>query len=197
MRLVSQKEIALPRSLTLLISAALLLPFSPAAFAQTTRPSRESAAATRPVATTRPVAAGGAFGGFFGGRGSGRFMDDVRVKIHATEEEWKVIGPKLQKVITARQTYDAARATAGGGFGGRGGGGPGRWQADGVSQAYLDLRAAVDDSKITPEEIQAKLQAVREARQKARTDLDAATRDLLELLTCQQEAILVSLGYLD
>ena len=181
----------MPRSLTLLISIAVLVPLSSAVSAQTTRPSRE------PAATTRPAAAGGGFGGFFGGRGNGRYMDDVRIKIHATEEEWKVIGPKLQKVISARQTYDASRATAGGGFGGRGGGGPGRWQADGVSQAYLDLRAAVDDSKMTPEEIQAKLKAVREARQKARADLDAAAKDLLELLTPQQEVILVSLGYLD
>jgi hypothetical protein len=186
--------------LTLLISIALLPPLSSAVSAQTTRPSRESAPTVRPVATTRPTVAGGVLGGFFGGRGGGRPMDDVRIKVHATEEEWKVIGPKLQKVIAARQIYDASRATAGGGFGGRGGGGGGgggRWQADGVSQAYLDLRAAVDDSKTTPEELQAKLKAVREARQKARADMDAAARDLLELLTAQQEAILVSLGYLD
>ncbi len=179
----------------LLISIAAIVPLTRASMAQTTRPSRESAA------TTRPVAAGGVFGGLFGGgggRGGGRFMDDIRIKVHATAEEWKVIGPKLQKVVTARQIYDANRATAGAAFAGRGGGGGGgRWQADGVSQAYLDLRAAIDDPKTTPEEIQAKVKAVREARQKARAELDAAAKDLLELITPAQEAILVSLGYLD
>ena len=169
-----------------------MLPLAPVVSAQTTRPSRE------PAATTRPAAGAGVLGGLFGGRGGGRVMDDVRIKVHATEEEWKVIGPKLQKVVAARQIYDASRATAGAGFAGRGGGGGGgRWQADGVSQAYLDLRAAVDDPKTTPEEVQAKVKAVREARLKARAEMEAAAKDLSELLTPQQEAILVSLGYLD
>ncbi|MFI5380515.1 MAG: hypothetical protein ACHRHE_14555, partial [Tepidisphaerales bacterium] len=172
-----------------------LVPLCSSVSAQTTRPSREPAATTRPAVAARPAA--GVLGGIFGGRGNARFMDDVRVKVHATDEEWKVIGPKLQKVVAARQIYDATRATAGNVLAGRGGGGGARWQADGVSQAYLDLRATVDDPKTTPEEIQTKLKAVREARQKARADMDAVTKDLLELLTPTQEAILVSLGYLD
>jgi hypothetical protein len=191
-RPVSQKEFPLSRWLMLLLTSMATL-ISASVSAQTTRPSRESAATTRPAAPAR--AATGVLGGIFGGRGSGRLLDDVRVKAQATEEEWRVIGPKLQKVIAARQIYDASRATAGNAFAGRGGGG--RWQADGVSQAYLDLRAAVDDAKATPEDVQAKLRAVREARQKAKADLDAATKDLLELITARQEAILVSLGYLD
>jgi hypothetical protein len=39
--------------------------------------------------------------------------------------------------------------------------------------------------------------AVRSARQKARIDLAAARKDLLQLLTLDQEATLVSLDYLD
>jgi hypothetical protein len=38
---------------------------------------------------------------------------------------------------------------------------------------------------------------VRKTRQKVRGDLDAAQKDLLQLLTAEQEAVLVSLGLLE
>jgi hypothetical protein len=62
-------------------------------------------------------------------------LDDVRSQIHATAEEWKVIGPLLQAVVTCRQTADYSLGDQqdnmnspgmfGGGRGGFGGGGPG------------------------------------------------------------------------
>src|SRR5262245_58252010 len=58
-------------------------------------------------------------------------LDDVKKQLKASDEEWKVISPKLQKVISARQVVTAdARGPAmgfGRGFGGFGGfpGGPG------------------------------------------------------------------------
>lgn len=64
-------------------------------------------------------------------------------------------------------------------------------------QALTDLLGAVTDAKTTPEQLQQKLAAVRAARQKARADLAAAQKDLLELLTADQEAVLVDLGFLD
>jgi hypothetical protein len=68
---------------------------------------------------------------------------------------------------------------------------------DPISQVQSDLQGALADPKTTADEIQDKVAALRNARQKAKADLDAAQKDLLELLTADQEAILVSLGYLD
>ena len=181
--------------------------------------------------------------------------ESVQSLIKATDEEWKIIGPRLQAVATARQavtTYTATsqglggfgggpnfgtdsfagpgdgmgggRGGRGGGFGGPGGpggpggqnfggggggrggrgggpggpGGPGGGNANNaVGAALAELKTAVADASSTPEQIKAKLGAVRSARQKAAADLATAQKNLLPLLTADQEAMLVSLGYLD
>ena len=135
----------------------------------------------------------GGFGGF-AGPGS---LDDVKRKLGATDEEWKVLGPKLQKVISGRQTLNAeARADfAAFGRGPFGPGGPG--QDSPVAQAQAELRALLDDPKHTKAEVDEKMAAVRKARQKARADLEAAQKDLQQMVTANQEAVLVSLGYLE
>jgi len=200
-------------------------------------------------------------------------LESVKAKIRASDEEWKVIGPKLQKVIFARQAADPAinadsnppadggRNPAGGKRGGGRGGpsndafagpsskaggdfgpgggpppgfgpgegpppgfgpgegpppgfgpgegpppgfGPGRGPPPGfggpdsaIAQALATLRTALADPKTTPQELQEKVAQVRAARERARRDLATAQKDLLELLTVDQEATLVSLGYID
>ncbi len=185
--------------------------------------------------------------------------DSLQSLIKATDEEWKVINPRLQAVVTARQAVMTYTATAagrggfgggpnfgtdsfdgpgngigggrggrggpggfggfggpggpggpdfggGGGRGGRGGGpgGPGGFGGPGggggsnpVSAALAELKTALADTSSTPEQIKTKLDAVRNARQKAATDLATAQKKLLPLLSASQEATLVSLGYLD
>jgi phage gpG-like protein len=136
--------------------------------------------------------AGRGFGGPGGfGFGGPVRLEDVKKQLDATDEEWKVISPKLQKVINTRQilTSDARGATFGGGFGGPG--------TNIVSQAQADLKAVLDDPKHSKAEVEEKIAAVRKARQKARADLEAAQKDLLQMLTASQEAVLISLGYLE
>jgi hypothetical protein len=53
------------------------------------------------------------------------------------------------------------------------------------------------DPKHARIDLQKKVAAVRLAREKAHADLDVAQKELLQLLTPDQEAILVGLGYLD
>ena len=48
-----------------------------------------------------------------------------------------------------------------------------------------------------PEEIKAKLAALRDAREKAKKDMTQAQADLRELLTQRQEAVMVMMGFLD
>jgi Spy/CpxP family protein refolding chaperone len=134
---------------------------------------------------------GGGFGppGFGppGGGFGGNPLDNVKKQLDATDEEWKVISTKLQKVISARQ----ALTGAGGGFGIPGGG------TSRVGQARAELKTVLDDPKHTPAEVTDHIAAVRKAQQQARADLDAAQKDLVQMLTARQEAVLVSLGYLD
>jgi Spy/CpxP family protein refolding chaperone len=138
---------------------------------------------------------GGGFGpgGFGGGFGAGN-LDDVKKQLSATDEEWKIVGAKLQKVIAARQVVtsdnrNAFPAGPGPGFGGPSG--------NMVSQAQAELKAVIDDPKHTKTEVEEKVAAVRKARQKAKSELETAQKDLLKMLTSAQEAVLVSLGYLD
>jgi hypothetical protein len=60
-----------------------------------------------------------------------------------------------------------------------------------------DLRTALGADGTTDDVIKAKLAALRDARKKAETNLDAAREDLKKVLTLRQEAVLVNMGLLD
>jgi hypothetical protein len=189
-------------------------------------------------------------------------LDNVRAQIGCTDEEWKVIGPKLRRVLELRQAVSAAgpgpgaeggpgragndpflgpageipgagrrggpgpggndpfigptgelpgrgpgvvpegavpaRVVApggpGGGPGGPGGRGPGRGNA--VAEALLALQEAVAQAA-PADELRERVATYRLLRQKAQRELEAAQKDLLLLLTAEQEAVLVSLRLLD
>lgn len=119
--------------------------------------------------------------GGFGGFGFGR-TDDVQKKIAATDEEWKVIGPKLQKMLAARRAVS---------------GEAGPMSNAALAQAQAELKAVLDEPKHTKAEVDEKITAVRKAREGARGDLAEAQRDLMRMLTPTQQAIMVSLGHLE
>jgi hypothetical protein len=125
-------------------------------------------------------------GGFGGFGGFGAKKDDIQKKIGATDEEWKVIGPKLQKVTAARRTLLGESNP----FGGPAGSGA-------VTRAQAELKAVLDDKEHTKEQVAEKIAAVRKAREAARTEYAEAQRDLMRLLTPSQQAIMVSLGQLE
>ena len=148
---------------------------------------------------------GGDRGGDRGGPGRGgdaaefrqRMEERLKEQLGTTDDEWKVLQPKLEKVMTAR------RDTMGGGFGGFGGGrrgddnNSGSQQRSAVQTASSDLRTTLENKDATPEEINAKLKALRDAREKAKADLAAAQKDLKEVITPRQEAVLVTIGMLE
>ncbi|MFI5377783.1 MAG: hypothetical protein ACHRHE_00635 [Tepidisphaerales bacterium] len=124
-------------------------------------------AATARRPADQPGRPGGMFGSNFGGRG----------------------GP-------GGGNFGGRGGPGGGGFGG-GPGGPGGPGMNGaISQAQADLQAALD-AKSPVAELQEKMAALRKAREKAKADLDAAQKDLLRILTADQQLVLISLGYLD
>jgi hypothetical protein len=126
-----------------------------------------------------------------------RFSGMIKEQMSATDEEWKVIEPKLTKVMEARRDGGGF----GGGFRGRGGdrGSDSQQQSDAspVQNASRELRQVLDNKDATAEQIAEKLKTLREAKEKAKTSLASAQKDLKEVLTQRQEAVLVMFGMLD
>ena len=123
-------------------------------------------------------------------------MTRMKESMGATDDEWKVLQPKIEKVMTAQRAMFAGRF--GGGRGGRGGDAA----ADNtpqtpIAKASSELRATVQNKDASADEIKAKLAAYREARDKARAELQAAQKELKEVLTQRQEAVLVNSNMLD
>ena len=125
-----------------------------------------------------------------------RFMNSIKEQLKADDDEWKVLQPKIEKLMNAQRD---TRGTGGfrGRPGGGGGGGGDNQPTTAVGKASADLRTALDNKDTAPEEIAKKLAALREARDKARADLAAVQKELKEVLTQRQEAVLVTMGMLE
>ena len=140
---------------------------------------------------------GGGRGGFDPAQMRERMMNGLKDQMGATEDEWKVIQPKLDKVMNAQR--DARFGGFGGGRGGRGGGGGGAADQpqSPVAKASSELRTTLENKEAKAEDILAKLKSLREAKEKAHADLVAAQKELKEVLSQRQEAALVLAGMLD
>ena len=142
-----------------------------------------------------------------------RMMDRMREQLGADADAWKVMEPRLTKVMDLN-------AQAQGGMGGRGGmlgmfgrmrgprggddGGPGGGRPaqdpstmTPVEKATEALRTTLDNQSASPEEIAAKLKDLRAAREKARQELATAQEELRKILTPRQEALLVLMAQLN
>lgn len=132
-------------------------------------------------------------GGFGGGFDRSRFeqmmMDRYKEALESSDEEWKVIEPRIKKVT------EAQRATRIGGRGGMmGRGGRGGEETDEPTEA-ANLRKAIDTG--SAEDIKGALKEFRTARKKAEAELKQAQTELRQVLTLKQEARLVMMGTLD
>jgi len=131
-----------------------------------------------------------------------RWMERLRRQLGATDEEWKALGPKVEKLLRAQQEVRAGiRGVGRGGFaGGFGGGGFGNLpggnagEPSEVEDAAAALREAAEDPDVSSRETSRRLLAYRKAREKARQRLEQAEREVKELLTSRQEGILLVLG---
>jgi hypothetical protein len=131
-----------------------------------------------------------------------RYMTQLKEQLGSPDEEWKLLQPKLDKVLTVQRETRTR-----GGFGGRTRGGntqdanatpaaPAQPQSA-VATASDDLRKAVADKGTSPEDLAKKIATLREAKEKAKADLAAAQKELRELLSARQEAVLITNGILD
>jgi hypothetical protein len=60
-----------------------------------------------------------------------------------------------------------------------------------------DIRAALDDKDTPPDELTKKLDAFKEAMDQARADLETAKKELKDVITPRQQAMLATMGVLD
>ena len=126
-----------------------------------------------------------------------RAMDRIKEQMGITnEDEWKVIQAKLDPVMTKQREVMGGMFGGFGGFRGRGGDDANRLRGA-VEQASRDLRTLLEDKAASEDQIKQKLAAFREARDKARTELASAQKELKEILMPRQEAVLVTNGMLE
>lgn len=135
-----------------------------------------------------------------------RYKELLGVK---SDDEWKAIEPRIQKVTDARREVGIGGGR-GFGFGGgrRGGGGDNQGDNQGgerrrggfgqqqQSAAAQELQKAID-SGASAETIKAKLAAYREERQQKQANLEKAQDELKKILSVKQEAAAVMAGLLD
>jgi hypothetical protein len=153
-----------------------------------------------------------------GGGGGGRNFDPAQARQMMmdrykemldikSDDEWKAIEPRVQKVMDARREVGAGMR----GMFGRGGRGPGGGAPDAQgdqaqprrqnfgpppSVAATDLQKAIE-SKASTDQIKTKLAAYREDRQQKQANLEKAQEDLKKILNTRQEAAAVLAGLLD
>ena len=156
---------------------------------------------------------GGGGGGFDPEQFRQRMQERLKTALGASDEEWNVLQPKIEKVMTAQRQSSGGRGMGmlfgggggrrGGGDGGGGGGGggvarggPGGQDDSPVAQKARDLQQSIENNA-NADELKAKLTALRDARAKAREQLTQAQAELKELLTAKQEASLVVMGLLE
>ncbi len=146
-----------------------------------------------------------------GGRGGDwqqRRNEMAKTALKASDEEWSVIQPLLEKVETKMRESMGGRygGMMGGGGGRRGGarengeGGPRPDRGPGGRGGSPESQALAETLKndgATADEIKTKLAAVREQRKKSAAELTQAREDLKKVLNMRQEASLVAMGVLD
>ena len=121
-----------------------------------------------------------------------RSMERIKEAVTASEDEWKALEPKLDEIVKLSReagVYTSFRRRSSSSSTGD--------AQTGVAKATQDLETILGNEKAKPEEITAKLTALREARKKAREALATARKSAGEAVNLRQEAQLVLLGVLD
>jgi hypothetical protein len=146
-----------------------------------------------------------------------RMMERMRERLGVKDDaEWKVIEPRLRKVMDLNQQALTGRAqgmlgmlgTFGGGRGGPGGGNDGgqtpptrgsgpNGQMTALDNALAQMRTTLVNPSAAPDDLKRALTAVRAAGLKMQQDRAAAQTELKKILTLRQECVLVEMGQLD
>jgi len=167
------------------------------------------AAITGFLATTAFSQVGGV-GGFGGGTPEERqkameayYVQSAKAMkepLGATEEEWKVLEPKIVEFVKMRGEFYTTMVTmtlvTKTDYKLPSESTPDDKKSEALKKTEI-LRKILLNKDAKPEDIKAALAAFREARDKAKKDLDKAKKNVCDLLTVRHEAILVLSGQLD
>lgn len=137
-----------------------------------------------------------------------RMNDRMKEALKATDEEWTVLQPMIEKVSDKSREVRGSRSFGGpGGPPGSSSGGDRSRSGSSSSSRYSGsssstpeataLRETLEKESASPSEIKARLEAVRAQRKRSQMELDAAREDLRKVLTVRQEAVLVAYGLLE
>jgi len=133
-----------------------------------------------------------------------RMMTEQRVAriketLQPSEGEWKTLEPKVTKVLTLSRQTGSMGGMGMGMFSRRPGAQGPETPRDmtAVGKSLEELRKVLDNKEAKPEEIKAKLTALREAKEKAKKELAQAQQELRKGLAARQEAQLVLMGVLE
>jgi peptidoglycan hydrolase CwlO-like protein len=136
-----------------------------------------------------------------------RMADQMKETLGVTDDEWKALQPKIEKVQSLQRDLMSAamRGMGRAMFGNRGRGGDNPTPApaaDDSQQSDLQKKASalhklLADKNSKPEDVKTALADYRAARDKVREDITKAQKDLKEIVTVQQEAQLVGMGVLE
>ena len=141
----------------------------------------------------------GAGGVGFNGPNQKMQLEVLKLMLGAGDDEWKLLAPRIEKVLAARQNTNTGAGMnwttsnkAGPQFKpstSKPGTAPGK--------AMQAVRDAVADETTSNEELAKRMAAVRDARKKARADYEAAQNELSDTATPRQQAILMTLGVIE
>ncbi len=136
-----------------------------------------------------------------------KMAERLKTSMKVTDDEWTVIQPLIEKVTTKMREAGGGRGgpprggdpRSGGGGGTPGGGSSSSGGGDRSSGSMERdaLRTALENESASPEELKAKLTALRDSRKKAIAEVEVLREDLKKVLTVRQEALLVSYGILE
>jgi hypothetical protein len=136
-----------------------------------------------------------------------RMMDRYKEMLDVkSDDEWKVVEPRIQKVTEARREVGTGGMGMRGMFGGRrggdnqGGGDQAQRRGGGMfgqpSASAQALQSAIE-AKAPSDQIKAKLDAYRDDRKQKQAALQKAQDDLKKVLNVRQEAAAVLAGLLE
>jgi len=154
-------------------------------------------------------------GGFDPARMRAMMSQRLQQQLGASDDEWKVMGPRVTKVMDLNRQSSGmggmARMFMRGRPGQRVGQGPGQGdqqrpqrpqrpqgrEPSAVEKAADQLQTTLENQSAAPEEIKKQLTALRGEREKAKQELAKAQQELRQICTLRQEAQLVLMGMLN
>ena len=150
-----------------------------------------------PAPAIKTVTGGGGVG--FNGPNRKMQMEVLQIMLKLDDEAWKLVSPKLEKVLAAKNNLNTGAGM--------------NWTTSSErkpefkpsatkpdtapGRALQSVRDGVADETVPDEELAKRMTAVRETRKQARAEYDAAQAELTAVITPRQQALLMTLGVLD